>query len=65
MLTWKWRKSGADLPSVCEMLLRGEFQFLLFLPWQQVEVNYLVFEDFDHYELDVEAFLEFFWGRGL
>lgn len=53
MMWMKLGKSGADLPNSSEMCLGGVFQFLLLLPGQEVEVNYLVFEDFDHDELEV------------
>lgn len=44
----RWKKRGANLPRIFEMSLGGGFQFLLFLPGQDVEVNYFVFEDFHH-----------------
>lgn len=59
MMWMKMGNSDADLPSIGEMCLGGLFQFLLLLPGQEVEVNYLVFEDFDHDELEVGELLEF------
>ena len=53
-MNWvKWRNRDADLPSIFEMCLGGGFQFLLFFPRQDVEVDYLVFEDFHHCEMEV------------